>query len=280
MGARDAGRSAEPRPRAAVGSLARRARRARPAGASADEDARRARRSVHRISAPRARRRLCALDAAAGALPDARRSRGLAGADLRAAADRRGRDDAPGSLAAMMAAPLRGLQDPCRAAVLPRPFRRLDRQIVLVDALAALNSGPAALRRSRTCAGRGAGRVSRRPRLDASPRSSGRASTASCSPRPRPTICTTPATTGSRRLLRLLTAKAIARAEGVGRGDRRHRARRDPRHPRGRDPPAAARSSRRSSACPKAGETLGGETFNGVAEAAVFPGELPADPGR
>ena len=29
---------------------------------------------------------------------------------------------------------------------------------------------------------------------------------------------------------------------------------------------------------PEAGETLGGEVFDGVAEAAVFPGELPADP--
>ena len=29
---------------------------------------------------------------------------------------------------------------------------------------------------------------------------------------------------------------------------------------------------------PEKGETIGGQVFDGVAEAAVFPGELPADP--
>ena len=29
---------------------------------------------------------------------------------------------------------------------------------------------------------------------------------------------------------------------------------------------------------PLAGEEVGGETFDGLAEAAIFPGELPADP--
>jgi uncharacterized protein len=31
---------------------------------------------------------------------------------------------------------------------------------------------------------------------------------------------------------------------------------------------------------PEAGESLGGETFDGQVEAAVFPGDLPEDPSR
>ena len=53
-------------------------------------DGARAGRGLHALSARRARRRACALDAAAGPLPDARRPRGLARADLRAARHRRG----------------------------------------------------------------------------------------------------------------------------------------------------------------------------------------------
>ena len=49
-----------------------------------------------------------------------------------------------------------------------------------------------------------------------SPRSSARASTASCSPRPRPTICIITSHDRLEAILRVLTAKAIARAEGVG----------------------------------------------------------------
>ena len=81
-------------------------------------------------------------------------------------------------------------------------FARLDRQIVLVDVLAALNAGPdavqdleRALAEILTCFRPGknswlAGILSRRR------------STGSSSRRPRRTICTTPATTGWRRFWR------------------------------------------------------------------------------
>ena len=78
-------------------------------------------------------------------------------------------------------------------------------------------------------------------------------------------------------ILRALTAKAIARAEGVG-------AEIDV------IALAAVRATREAEirtggetldaiiGVPEKGETIGGQTFDGIAEAAVFPGELPADP--
>ena len=77
-------------------------------------------------------------------------------------------------------------------------------------------------------------------------------------------------------ILGALTGKAIARAEGVG-------AEIDV------IALAAIRATREASitggetldaiiGVPEKGETIGGQVFDGVAEAAVFPGELPADP--
>ena len=78
-------------------------------------------------------------------------------------------------------------------------------------------------------------------------------------------------------ILRALTAKAIARADGVG-------AEIDV------IALAAVRATREAEirhegetldaiiGVPEAGEKIGGTTFDGVVEAAVFPGELPADP--
>ncbi len=155
-------------------------------------------------------------------------------------------------------------------------FARLDRQIVLVDALTALNSGPAALSDlehalAEVLSAFRAGRASSfasifRPRID------------------RILFAATKADhlhhTSHDRLeaiLRALTAKAIARAEGVG-------AEIDV------IALAAVRATREAEirqhgevlnaiiGTPEKGETIGGETFDGVAEAAVFPGELPADP--
>ncbi len=155
-------------------------------------------------------------------------------------------------------------------------FARLDRQIVLVDALTALNSGPAALRDlenalSDVLRAFRAGRSSRfasvfRPRID------------------RILFAATKADhlhhTSHDRLeaiLRALTAKAIARAEGVGadidvialaaiRATREAEIRHD-----GETLDAII-------GVPEKGETIGGQKFDGVVEAAVFPGELPADP--
>ena len=71
---------------------------------------------------------------------------GFAGADLRADPDRRGRRDRPGTMAAMMERRYEAYKTYVVRPFFRDHFARLDRQIVLVDALTALNSGPAALR--------------------------------------------------------------------------------------------------------------------------------------
>ena len=117
-GGRGSGARAARRPLDALPARPR-PRRARRGGGGAAR-----RRSLHRLSADaRATTILRALDAVARPVPDARRSRGLAGADLRAAAARRRRGDRPRLAGGDDGAALRSLQDPCRAAVLPRPFR-------------------------------------------------------------------------------------------------------------------------------------------------------------
>ncbi len=183
---------------------------------------------------------------------------------------------APGSMAAMMERRYEAYKTHVVKPFFRDHFARLDRQIVLVDALTALNSGPAALRDlenalSEVLAAFRAGRSSAfasvfRPRID------------------RILFAATKADhlhhTSHDRLeaiLRLLTAKAIARAEGVGSEIDVIAL-------------AAIRATREAEirqhgeilnaivGTPENGETIGGETFDGVAEAAVFPGELPDDP--
>jgi len=155
-------------------------------------------------------------------------------------------------------------------------FARLDRQIVLVDTLAALNSGPAAVRDLETALTDVlmAFRTGRsnllstifRPKID------------------RILFAATKADhlhhTSHDRLegiLRHLTGRAIARAEGVG-------ARIDV------IALAAVRATREAMVrhegeqlsaivgTPIKGERIGDEVFDGVAEGAIFPGELPEDP--
>ena len=155
-------------------------------------------------------------------------------------------------------------------------FSRLDRQIVLVDALTALNSGPAAMRDLENAmtglmqAFR-AGRSSRlaailRPRID------------------RILFAATKADhlhhTSHDRLeaiLRAVAGKAIDRAQGVGAeidviALAAIRATREAEIRHGREVLQAIVG------VPEAGERIDGDIFNGVAEAAVFPGELPEDP--
>ena len=155
-------------------------------------------------------------------------------------------------------------------------FARLDRQIVLVDALSALNSGPAAVRDLEAAMGDvlrafrtgQSGRISRifRPRID------------------RILFAATKADhlhhTSHDRLeaiLRHLVARAITRAQSGGveidviamaavRATREARVRQD-----GRDLEAIVGT-------PLQGERLGEDFFDGETEAAIFPGELPADP--
>ena len=182
----------------------------------------------------------------------------------------------PGSLAAMMARRYEAYKAHVVRPFFRDHFARLDRQIVLVDALTALNSGPAALKDLENALADvmrafRAGRASRlasifRPRID------------------RILFAATKADhlhhTSHDRLeaiLRVLTARAIARAEGVGAGIDVIAL-------------AAIRATREAEirhggetlnaiiGVPEAGERIGDQVFDGIVEAAVFPGELPADP--
>ena len=182
----------------------------------------------------------------------------------------------PGSLAAMMERRYESYK-----ALVVRPFfrdhfARLDRQIVLVDALSALNSGPAAVRDLQNAMtdvlqAYRAGRSSLlstlfRPRID------------------RILFAATKADhlhhTSHDRLesiLRLLVARAIAKAEDVGAkidviALAAVRATREAAVRDGRDALDAIVGT------PLPGEVIDGQTFDGLAEAAIFPGDLPGDP--
>ncbi len=185
-------------------------------------------------------------------------------------------DPRPGSLAATMERRYESYKAHVVKPFFRDHFSRLDRQIVLVDALSALNSGPAAVRDLQDALGGvleayRAGRSSLlstlfRPRID------------------RILFCATKADhlhhTSHDRLeavLRLLVARAIARGEAVGAeidviALAAVRATREASVKQGRDALDAIVGT------PLAGEIIDGETFDGSAEAAVFPGELPRDP--
>ena len=155
-------------------------------------------------------------------------------------------------------------------------FARLDRQIVLVDTLSALNAGTEAVRISKrarpTCWA-----VSGRAQIHGPPPCLAGAQTASCLPPPRRTCCTIPAMTSWKTCCGLIVEDARKRAEFAG-------ARIDV------AAIAAIRATREATVkqdgetleciagIPIKGEELAGETFNGTSEAAIFPGDLPDDP--
>jgi len=183
---------------------------------------------------------------------------------------------APGSLAAMMERRYEAYKTHVVRPFFRDHFSRLDRQIVLVDALAALNSGPSAVHDLENALGDvlqafRAGRSSLlttmfRPRID------------------RILFAATKAdhlhhTSHDRleNILRALTARAIARAEDVGaeidvialaaiRATREAQMRH------------AGQTLEAIIGVPEAGERLDGQVFDGNSEAAVFPGQLPDDP--
>ncbi|WP_036289863.1 YcjX family protein [Methylosinus sp. PW1] len=183
-----------------------------------------------------------------------------------------------GSLAAMMERRYEAYKTHVVRPFFRDHFARLDRQIVLVDALAALNSGPAAVRDLETALADvlTAFRTGRsnllstifRPKID------------------RILFAATKADhlhhTSHDRLeavLRHLTSRAIERAEGVGatidvialaavRATREAIVKHD-----GEQLAAIVGT-------PIEGERIGDDVFDGVAEGAIFPGELPADPRR
>ncbi len=181
-----------------------------------------------------------------------------------------------GSLAAMMARRFEAYKDVVVRPFFREHFARLDRQIVLVDALASLNAGPAAvadLQRALAAilACFRAGRRSLlsnlfRPRID------------------RILFAATKAdhlhhTSHDRleRILARMTERAIARAKFSGASVdvvaiAAVRATREARVTRGRETLPSIIGT------PVAGESAGGETFDGTSEIAVFPGDLPEKP--
>ena len=182
----------------------------------------------------------------------------------------------PASLAAMMERRYEAYKTHIAKPFFRDHFSRLDRQIVLVDALAALNSGPAALADLE----RALGETLKAFRA-------GRASTFGAIFRPRIDRILFAATKADHlhhtshdrleSLLRLLTRRAIERAEGLG-AEIDVIALAAIRATREAEIKSHGETFKAIVGVPQAGETLGGETFNGVSEAAVFPGELPADP--
>jgi predicted YcjX-like family ATPase len=182
----------------------------------------------------------------------------------------------PGSLAAMMERRYEAYKAHVARPFFRDHFARLDRQIVLVDALSALNSGPAALadlENALTEVMRAfrAGSASRfaavfRPRIDRILFAATKADHLHHSSHDR-----------LEGILRALTKRAIARAEGLGAeidvvALAAVRATREAQIRHGRETLDAIIG------VPEAGERIGDQIFDGATEAAVFPGELPPDP--
>ncbi len=181
-----------------------------------------------------------------------------------------------GSLAAMMARRYEAYRNHVVRPFFRDHFARLDRQIVLIDALSALNSGPAAVRDLETAMSDvmtafRAGHSSLlstilRPRIDRILFAATKADHLHHSSHDR-----------LEAILRMLVQRAITRAQDVG-------AKVDV------IALAAVRATREAAVrhgaqtldaivgVPLAGETLNGETFDGHGEVALFPGELPSDP--
>jgi predicted YcjX-like family ATPase len=180
-----------------------------------------------------------------------------------------------GSLWAMMRRRYEAYKD-----VLVRPFfrdhfTRLDRQIVLVDALAAFNAGPEALHDLETAL---AGildcfRIGRstifsslfRPRIDRILFAATKADHLHHSSHDR-----------LEAILRRMLDRAATRAEGAGAAVdvvalAAVRATREAQVQRGRDKLPSILGT------PVKGEVANGETFDGATEVATFPGDLPAD---
>jgi predicted YcjX-like family ATPase len=187
-----------------------------------------------------------------------------------------GADFARGSLGAMMARRYEAYRTHVVRPFFREHFARLDRQIVLVDALGALNSGPTAVRDLETAM------------TDVMTAfRAGRSTLLSQVFRPRIDRILFAATKADRlhhtshdrleAILQLLVERAIRRAENVGAAVDvlAIAAVRATREANVRD---GAHTLEAIVGIPEAGETLNGETFDGRAEAAIFPGELPEDP--
>src|SRR6185312_10351480 len=187
-----------------------------------------------------------------------------------------GRDPPEGSLWAMMERRYEAYK-----TIVVRPFfrdhfARLDRQIVLVDALAAFNSGPealhdleAALEGILDCFHVGRSTILSslfRPRIDRILFAATKADHLHHQSHDR-----------LEAVLRRAVSAAAAQAEATGAAIdvialAAVRATREAQVARGRDRLPSLLGT------PAAGESNGGETFDGHTEVATFPGDLPADP--
>ncbi|MGL4974000.1 MAG: YcjX family protein, partial [Bosea sp. (in: a-proteobacteria)] len=182
----------------------------------------------------------------------------------------------PGSLGALMQERFEAYK---RVVVTPffrNHFSRLDRQIVLVDALAALDAGPEALADLEAALGQALAALDVganswltslfAPRIDRVLFAATKADHLHHADHDR-----------LAGVMRHLVARAAGRAEGAGArveaiAMAAVRATREMRIKQGReDLPAIA-------GVPEAGERVGKELFDGKSEAAIFPGELPANP--
>ena len=181
-----------------------------------------------------------------------------------------------GSLAAMMEHRFESYKAKLVKPFFRDHFARLDRQIVLVDALGALNSGPAAVRDLQNALGEvlGAFRVGRSgvlstlfsPRIDKILFAATKADHLHSTSHDR-----------LEAILKLLVARAIAKTEDVGAETdvialAAVRATRDVAVREGRDVHDTIRGT------PLPGEVIDGVHFDGSKDAAIDPGDLPADP--
>jgi uncharacterized protein len=188
-----------------------------------------------------------------------------------------GNGEAPnGSLWAMMRRRYEAYKDVVVRPFFREHFARLDRQIVLVDALAAFNSGPEALHDLQAAL---SGilecfRIGRttflsslfRPRVDRILFAATKADHLHRSSHDR-----------LEAILRHAVAAAAARAESTGAvidvvALAAVRATREAQVTRGRDKLPSILGT------PAAGEIANGDVFDGMTEVATFPGDLPADP--
>jgi predicted YcjX-like family ATPase len=182
----------------------------------------------------------------------------------------------PGTLGALMQRRFESYKTRVVGPFFREHFQRIDRQIVLVDVLAAMDAGPAALAELEEALDRvllafNAGRNTIVSRLFA-PRAD------------RVLFAATKADhihhTGHdrlERLLRMLVGRAVRRTEAAGArvGTVALASVRATRETTVRD---GRETLRAVAGTPEPGERIGDEIFDGETEAAIFPGELPADP--
>src|SRR5438128_10111683 len=181
-----------------------------------------------------------------------------------------------GSLWAMMVRRYEAYKDVVIRRFFRDHFARLDRQIVLVDALAAFNSGPealhdleAALAGILDCFNIGRSTILSslfRPRIDRVLFAATKADHLHHSSHDR-----------LEAVLRRAVTRAVARAENTGAAIdvvalSAVRATREAQVARGREKLPSIIGT------PAPGETANGEAFDGETEVATFPGDLPADP--